>query len=190
MNRRNFLAASLGAATLAHADTPDLTSMTLEGIPIIRASSVSSLDLTRACLARTKKLQPLLNAYITVTGDQALAEVRMLDGELQRGKWRGPLHGIPIALKDNIDTAGIRTTGASQLFKDRIPTKTPKWRDGSRTPARSCWASSTCMSSPTAGHRRLRISGQSTILGIPRSLPADRQVAPARQWLPTCVSHP
>ena len=124
MNRRNFLAASLGAATLTLADTPDLTSMTLrKASQLIRAKSVSSLDLTRACLARTKKLQPLLNAYITVTGDQALAEARILDGELQRGKWRGPLHGIPIALKDNIDTAGIRTTGASQLFKDRIPTQ-------------------------------------------------------------------
>ena len=122
MNRRNFLAASLGAATLALADTPDLTGMTLrKASQLIRAKSVSSLDLTRACLARTKKLQPLLNAYITVTGDQALAEARMLDGELQRGKWRGPLHGIPIALKDNIDTAGVRTTGASQLFKDRVP---------------------------------------------------------------------
>lgn len=45
----------------------------------------------------------------------------MLDAELQRGKWRGPFHGIPIALKDIIDTAGVRTTGASQLFKDRVP---------------------------------------------------------------------
>jgi aspartyl-tRNA(Asn)/glutamyl-tRNA(Gln) amidotransferase subunit A len=66
-------------------------------------------------------VQPLLNAYITVTGDQALAQARMLDAELQRGKWRGPFHGIPIALKDIIDTAGVRTTGASQLFKDRVP---------------------------------------------------------------------
>ncbi len=90
---------------------------------LIRSKSASSLDLTRACLARIEKLQPLLNAYITVTRDRALAEARMLDGELQRGKWRGPLHGVPIALKDNIDTAGVRTTGASQLFKDRVPTR-------------------------------------------------------------------
>ncbi|HEY3837542.1 MAG TPA: amidase [Bryobacteraceae bacterium] len=60
---------------------------------------------------------------MTVTGDQALADARMLDAELQRGHWRGPFHGVPIALKDNIDTAGVRTTGASQLFKDRVPTE-------------------------------------------------------------------
>lgn len=89
----------------------------------LRAKKLSSVELTRACLARTEKLQPVLNAYITITGDQALADARKLDEELQRGKWRGPFHGIPIALKDNIDTAGIRTTGASQLFQDRIPTE-------------------------------------------------------------------
>src|SRR5580698_11624051 len=87
----------------------------------IRAKTVTSVHLTQACLTRTEKLQPLLNAYITVTGDEALRDARMLDAELQRGKWRGPLHGIPLALKDNIDTAGVRTTGASQLFKDRVP---------------------------------------------------------------------
>jgi aspartyl-tRNA(Asn)/glutamyl-tRNA(Gln) amidotransferase subunit A len=62
-----------------------------------------------------------LNAFITVTRDQAMEAARAMEGELLRGKWRGPLHGIPIALKDNIDTAGIRTTAASELFKDRIP---------------------------------------------------------------------
>src|SRR5712692_3420565 len=46
-----------------------------------------------------------------------------MEAEQQRGKWRGPLHGIPIALKDNIDTAGVRTTGASELFKDRVPSE-------------------------------------------------------------------
>ncbi len=90
---------------------------------LIRTKAVSSVDLTRACLARIEKWQPVLNAYITITGDQALADASMLDAELKMGKWRGPFHGVPIALKDNIDTAGVRTTGASQLFKDRIPTE-------------------------------------------------------------------
>ena len=88
---------------------------------LLRTKAASSLDLTRACLARIEKYQPVLNAFITVTGEQALADARMRDAELQRGKSRGPFHGIPIALKDNIDTAGVRTTGASELFKDRVP---------------------------------------------------------------------
>ena len=58
-----------------------------------------------------------------MTRDQALATAREMESEIQRGKWRGPLHGVPIALKDNIETAGIRSTGASDLFKDRIPTE-------------------------------------------------------------------
>jgi aspartyl-tRNA(Asn)/glutamyl-tRNA(Gln) amidotransferase subunit A len=123
LNRRGFLSASLGvAARLALGETQDLAGMTLaQASGSVRAKAVTSVDLTHACLTRIEKLQPLLNAYITVTGDEALRAARMLDVELQRGKWRGPLHGIPLALKDNIDTAGVRTTGASQLFKDRVP---------------------------------------------------------------------
>ena len=88
MNRRSFLAASLGAVpALALAETPDLTGMTVgKASDLIRTRAVSSVDLTRACLARIEKLQPLLNAFITITGEQALADARMLDAELQRGK--------------------------------------------------------------------------------------------------------
>src|SRR5579862_9741013 len=124
MNRRSFLAASLTAAAgrLTLADQPDVARMTVRrASDSVRAKKVSSVELTRACLARIEKLQPVLNAYITVTGDQALADARKLDDEVQRGKWRGPFHGVPIALKDNIDTAGVRTTGAGEVFKDRIP---------------------------------------------------------------------
>ena len=123
MNRRGFLGAGLAAAAgFALAESSDLAGLTLKAAAEkIRAKRISSVELTKACLARIEKYQKLLNAYITVTGDQALAQAKALDDELARGKWRGPLHGIPIALKDNIDTAGVRTTGASQLFQNRIP---------------------------------------------------------------------
>jgi aspartyl-tRNA(Asn)/glutamyl-tRNA(Gln) amidotransferase subunit A len=72
-----------------------------------------------------------VNAYITITREQALASAREMEAEQRRGQWHGPPHGVPIALKDNIDTAGVRTTGASELFKDRVPRR----GRGSRTPA-------------------------------------------------------
>ena len=79
----------------------------------VRKKTISPVELTQACLRRIERLNPLLNAYITVTGEAALAKARELEAEAQRGHWRGPLHGIPVSLKDNIDTAGVRTTAAS-----------------------------------------------------------------------------
>lgn len=88
-----------------------------------RKKSVSPVELTRDFLARIEKLNPRLNAFITVMAGSALAQARQAEAEIARGNWRGPLHGIPLGLKDLIDTAGVRTTAASALFKDRIPTR-------------------------------------------------------------------
>ncbi len=93
----------------------------LETSKLLRSRQVSPIELTRECLARIEELNPKLNAFITVTADSALDEARQAEAEIQHGEWRGPLHGIPLALKDLIDTAGVRTTAASALFKDRIP---------------------------------------------------------------------
>jgi aspartyl-tRNA(Asn)/glutamyl-tRNA(Gln) amidotransferase subunit A len=87
----------------------------------VRDRSLSPVELTRACLKRIERYNPRLNAFITITGDRALAEARVAAEEIAKGHWRGPLHGIPIALKDNIDTAGVRTTAASAVFADRVP---------------------------------------------------------------------
>jgi aspartyl-tRNA(Asn)/glutamyl-tRNA(Gln) amidotransferase subunit A len=88
---------------------------------LLRQGSVSPVELASDCLARIEKLNPRLNAFITVTAESAMAAARQAEAEIRRGDWRGPLHGIPLALKDLIDTAGVRTTAASWLFKDRIP---------------------------------------------------------------------
>jgi aspartyl-tRNA(Asn)/glutamyl-tRNA(Gln) amidotransferase subunit A len=102
----------------------DLTQLSLsEAMTLLRRKAVSPVDLTRACLARIERLNPALNAFITVTAEQALQQARESEAEIQRGNRRGPLHGVPLALKDLIDTAGIRTTAASAVFKDRIPTE-------------------------------------------------------------------
>jgi aspartyl-tRNA(Asn)/glutamyl-tRNA(Gln) amidotransferase subunit A len=94
-----------------------------EAAELLRQEKISPVDLTAACLDRIERLNPVLNAFITVTREGAMAGARMAEDEIQRGQWRGPLHGIPIGLKDLIDTAGVRTTCGSALFADRIPTE-------------------------------------------------------------------
>jgi len=89
----------------------------------LRRKEVSPVELTSDCLDRIEKLNPSLNAFITVTGESALGEARVAETEIARGQARGPLHGIPIALKDLIDTAGTRTTAASAVFEHRVPTE-------------------------------------------------------------------
>jgi aspartyl-tRNA(Asn)/glutamyl-tRNA(Gln) amidotransferase subunit A len=128
ITRRDFIAtaaagAALGAGT-ADAAASELTSLTIvDAARRIASGELSPVALTRAYLERIERLNPRINAYITVTAEQALAQARALEAELASGRNRGPLHGIPIALKDNIDTAGIRTTAASAVYADRIPSE-------------------------------------------------------------------
>lgn len=93
----------------------------LEAARALRQRKVSSVELTRSALDRISKLNPALNAFITVTGDRALEQARNADEELAGGIYRGLLHGIPIAHKDCFATAGIRTTGGSKILENRIP---------------------------------------------------------------------
>lgn len=89
----------------------------------IRTRQLSPVELTRECLGNIERLNPTLNSFITVTTDLALAHAQQAEREIAAGHYRGPLHGIPFALKDNIDTAGILTTAASNQYRDRIPTE-------------------------------------------------------------------
>ncbi len=99
-----------------------LTAKTLTQVSgMIHDKSVTSKQLVQALLDRIGVYNPKVNCYITVMAKEALAQAEQLDAETAAGKFRGPLHGIPIALKDNIDTAGVRTTAASPMFKDRVP---------------------------------------------------------------------
>jgi len=87
----------------------------------LRARKVSSLELVTQSLREIERLNPKLNAFITVTGEAALAEAVARDEELARGVDRGPLHGIPIAHKDLMRTKGVRTTAGSKIFADYVP---------------------------------------------------------------------
>ncbi len=93
----------------------------VEAATRLRRRETTSLELTRECLARIESLQPKLNAFLTVTAEPALAQARRMDEELARGADRGPLHGIPVAVKDMFQTKGIRTTSGSALFADHVP---------------------------------------------------------------------
>jgi aspartyl-tRNA(Asn)/glutamyl-tRNA(Gln) amidotransferase subunit A len=143
LSRRSFLKATLAGAAVSLTNVPavaetdqksqgtnpasggqsdDLARMSIREVAdLVRRKKVSPVELTTACLARIDRFNPALNAFITITAESALEQAREAEAEVQRGKWRGPLHGVPIALKDLFDTAGVRTTAASGVFKDRIP---------------------------------------------------------------------
>ena len=91
--------------------------------PRLRRKEISPVEIARACLERIEEKNASLNAFITVMAESAVDEARNAEAEILRGEWRGPLHGIPLALKDLIDTAGVRTTAASAQYKDRVPVR-------------------------------------------------------------------
>lgn len=134
INRRQFLASAaigatvLTAASCAHDEAAEHlakggpTMLTLhEASLAIRNRTISPVELTQSCLDRITRLDSKLNSFITVTAENALTDARNAEHEIANGKWRGPMHGIPIGLKDNIDTAGIRTTAGSAALEKRIP---------------------------------------------------------------------
>ncbi len=87
----------------------------------IRTRELSPVELTRQCLSRIERLNPVLNAFITVTADQALEDAQRAEAEIASGHYRGPLHGMPIGLKDLYDTAGVLTSAGSNQYRTRVP---------------------------------------------------------------------
>ena len=87
----------------------------------IRARTVSPVTVVAACLQRIEQLNPKLNAFATVLAEESREEARRAEKEINAGRWLGPLHGIPIGIKDFYDTAGVRTTAAARQFLNRIP---------------------------------------------------------------------
>src|SRR6266851_9149553 len=86
-----------------------------------RAHALSPVEVTDAYLARIEATEPRLHAYITVTADFARAAARHAEAEIMAGRWRGPFHGVPVALKDLCNTRGILTTSGSKVLKDNVP---------------------------------------------------------------------
>jgi aspartyl-tRNA(Asn)/glutamyl-tRNA(Gln) amidotransferase subunit A len=135
ISRRQFNAAVavpllLNASRALAQAGDDLTLLSLtEASALLRQRALSPVDLVQAYLQRIDRHETAINAYITVTADAALAQAQVCAREIQSGQWRGPLHGIPIALKDNINTAGLATTAGNRLLENNLPAEdAPVWR--------------------------------------------------------------
>jgi amidase len=132
ISRRTFLAGSLAlvasapgfsghGATPAHKDE-DLHYFGLTEIAgRLRRRELSPVDVTKAQLARIGALDTRLNSYATVMADAALAQARQAEAEIQSGRYRGPLHGVPIAVKDLCFTKGVATMGGTRVRRDFVP---------------------------------------------------------------------
>lgn len=88
---------------------------------LIRDRKLSPVELMQSCLARIERWDPLLRAYITVCAEAALDAARVAEREIAAGRWRGPLHGLPFGVKDQLNTRGIRTTLGSKIMADNVP---------------------------------------------------------------------
>ena len=100
----------------------DLVELTISVVSAqISSGEVSPVELVKLYLGRIKRLNPILNAYVTLTENQALADAKTAENEIQGGKYRGPLHGIPFSIKDNLATKGVRTTAGSKILSEWKP---------------------------------------------------------------------
>lgn len=88
---------------------------------MIKTKELSPVELTKHMLDRIDKLDPAINSYITTLNEGALKQAREAEDSIMQGQYKGPLHGIPMGIKDNYKTKGIRTTGGSKLFTDYTP---------------------------------------------------------------------
>ena len=88
---------------------------------LLKSRQVSPVEAAEAYLARIEQVDPALNSYITVTAEQALVEARQSEAEIAAGQYRGLLHGIPVAVKDQFCTAGVATTGGSEILREYVP---------------------------------------------------------------------
>ena len=119
MTRGHGLAYKIGRMKIINDENLTITKV----VPLIRQRQLSPVELTKALLARIERLQPALNAFITVTPDLALKQARQAEKEISKGRYRGVLHGIPITIKDLFYTAGIRTTAGSKILRNFVPTE-------------------------------------------------------------------
>src|SRR5262249_4479591 len=130
ISRREFLAASVAAGVTQAARQPsptlpahdDLAYLTMtDAAALLRTRRLSPVELTRAILDRIDRLDSKVGAFITVARDEAMTAARAAEREIATGKYRGPLHGIPVGVKDTHYTKGLRTTANTPVLVDFVP---------------------------------------------------------------------
>ncbi len=124
MSRREAIAMSAAAAAQAQSGMPELCRMTaVELARMLRAKKVSAREVLDAHLRQIERVNPKVNAVVTLAAESARERARQADEAAAKGRFLGPLHGLPVAHKDLQDTKGIRTTYGSPIFKDHVPTQ-------------------------------------------------------------------
>ena len=91
--------------------------------PMIKSGEISPVEIIDAHLSRIRATEPVLNSFITVLADEAVAAARQAERDIRAGRYRGPLHGIPVGLKDLFNTGGVRTTSGSRIYDNYVPTQ-------------------------------------------------------------------
>jgi aspartyl-tRNA(Asn)/glutamyl-tRNA(Gln) amidotransferase subunit A len=121
-NRKNFGQQRTMTDSTSHATTDGLYYLDVSELQRrLRTHDVSPVHIVEQCLERIERLNPRLNAFALVLADDARAQAQQAHDEIQHGRWRGPLHGVPVGIKDFYDTAEIATTAAFDRFRNRVP---------------------------------------------------------------------
>ncbi len=154
-----------------------------EAAQAIAARKLSPVELMEVLLERIARLDPKLNVFIHLDGDAAMGAARAAEAEITSGRLRGPLHGVPVGIKDIIDVAGLPTTCHSKILIDNIASADAVCVSRLRV-APSFWASFPHMNSPSAGRASISHGHPRAIPGTLITTPADRHQAPDRALPP------
>ena len=169
----------------------DLLNLTVSELaPKIKAGMCLPWRSPRRPWAQADRLQPHLNSFITILHDQARSQAKRQEEALSQGEYLGPLHGIPIGIKDNISTAGIRTTVGSKVFADHFPDEDARVVTLCKDAGAIIWVKRTWRSSPQAPPPTTPITGRCTTPGSWTTYPAAPAAAARPTWPPASPSPP
>jgi hypothetical protein len=160
-----------------------------EAAELIRAKKLSPVEYVTALLARIERYDATYNAFIALTPERALSAARAAETEIAAGRWRGPFHGMPYALKDIIDVEGIATTAHSKVLTGNAAGQHAAVTNDSKPPVGYCSASSRPMNSPSAARPSICRGRPRATLGTAIASAAARRAAAAPD-LPLVSSPP